>query len=193
MFIHNKMQVIALLKPSAKECQVTYTINQSLIEDNGSLVVETLQHQGKKYSRILIPHEVRSKFDATPSCERIGDDNTDMFGNIIADRYNIYRSGFSDALAIIFNVLLEFRILCSGRGEHFKKITVAAVSIDDIDFRVGKTLDGSLWEPSYKDDHHITLNRERPKIRNLFGIESNSVAGLLFYLGAFESAQYSEA
>ncbi|WP_210437722.1 hypothetical protein, partial [Vibrio crassostreae] len=73
--------------------------------------------------------------------------NTDMFGNIIADRYNIYRSGFSDALAIIFNALLEFRILCSGRGEHLQKIRVMAPLIEDIDVRVGKTSDGSLWEP----------------------------------------------
>jgi hypothetical protein len=161
-------------------------------EFSSDKVAEALQHQGKKYARIFMPSEVRSEFDAIPDCDEVGQDNTDMFGNIIADRYNIYRSGFSDALAIIFNALLEFRILCSGRGEHLQKIRVIAPMIDGIDVRMGKTSDGSLWEPGYEDDHFITLNSEHPLVRSLSEEESKPLAEFLFYLGEFESGQFSE-
>jgi len=155
-------------------------------------VAEALQHQGKKYARIFMPSEVKIKFDVIPDCDKVGQDNTDMFGNIIADRYNIYRSGFSDALAIIFNALLEFRILCSGRGEHLQEIRVIAPIFDEIDVRMGKTSDGSLWEPSYEDDHYITLNSEHPLVRHLSQEESKPLAEFLFYLGEFENGQFSE-
>lgn len=83
-------------------------------------------------------------------CGTIGQDNTDMFGNIIADRYNIYRSGFSDALAIIFNALLEFRLLFSGKSGNLPRFRVIMTAPDDVDIRFGKTADGSLWEPGYQ-------------------------------------------
>jgi len=155
-------------------------------------VTEALQHQGKKYARIFMPRPVRKAFDIIPVCSEVGQDNTDMFGNIIADRYNIYRSGFSDALAIIFNALLEFRILCSGRGEHLQKIRIITPLIDDIDVRFDKTSDGSLWEPGYEDDHFITLNSEHPLVRHLSEVESKPLAELLFFLGEFENGQFSE-
>jgi hypothetical protein len=155
-------------------------------------VVAALQHQGKKYARIFMPPEVRKEFDVIPRCEDIGQDNTDMFGNVIADRYDIYRSGFSDALAIIFNVLLEFRILCSGRGEHLQKIRIIAPLTDDIDVRIGKTADGSLWEPGYEDDHFIILNSEHPLVRHLSEDETKPLAEFLFFLGQFESGQFSD-
>jgi hypothetical protein len=161
-------------------------------EFSSNKVAEALQHQGKKYARIFIPGEVKKEFDSILGCDEVGQDNTDMFGNVIADRYNIYRSGFSDALAIIFNALLDFRILCSGRGEHLQKIRVIAPMIDEIDVRIGKTSDGSLWEPGYEDDHYITLNSEHPLVRHLSVDESKPLAELLFYLGEFENGQFSE-
>lgn len=161
-------------------------------EFSSNKVAEALQHQGKKYARIFMPSEVKKEFDAIPGCEAVGQDNTDMFGNIIADRYNIYRSGFSDALVIIFNALLDFRILCSGRGLHLQKIRVIAPLIDDIDVRVGKTSDGSLWEPGYEDDHYIILNSEHPLVRHLSEEESKPLAEFLFFLGEFENGQFSE-
>lgn len=161
-------------------------------EFSNSKVAEALQHQGKKYARIFMPREVKEAFDTILECDEVGRDNTDMFGNIIADRYNIYRSGFSDALAYIFNALLEFRILCSGRGEHLQKIRIIAPLIDDIDVRMGKTSDGSLWEPGYEDDHYITLNNEHPLVRHLTEGESKPLAEFLFFLGEFENGQFSE-
>lgn len=155
-------------------------------------VAEALQHQGKKYARLFIPAEVRVQLSLITDCEDVGINNTDMFGNIIADRYNIYRSGFSDALAIIFNALLEFRILCSGKGEHLPQLRVIAQLIEDVDVRLGKTKDGSLWEPGYEDDHYITLNSEHPLVRNLSEDQSKPLAEFLFYMGEFENCQYSD-
>ncbi|EGQ8919498.1 TPA: hypothetical protein ACQYCV_001436 [Vibrio parahaemolyticus] len=155
-------------------------------------VTEALQHQGKKYARIFMPAEVRKQFNLIPDCDGVGADNTDMFGNIIADRYNIYRSGFSDALAIIFNALLEFRILCSGRGEHLQRLRVISPLVEDVDVRLGKTSDGSLWEPGYEDDHYITLNSEHPLVRNLSEDQSKPLAEFLFYMGEFENGQFSD-
>jgi hypothetical protein len=155
-------------------------------------VSEALQHQGKKYARLFIPENLREHYAKIPDCDDVGTDNTDMFGNIIADRYNIYRSGFSDALAIIFNALLEFRILCSGRGEYLQRLRVIAPIVEDIDVRLGKTRDGSLWEPGYEDDHYITLNIEHPLVRNLSENQSKPLAELLFYMGEFENNQFSD-
>ncbi|EJO9869042.1 hypothetical protein NU768_002984 [Vibrio vulnificus] len=155
-------------------------------------VAEALQHQGKKYARLFMPVEVKEHLSLIADCEGVGTDNTDMFGNIIADRYNIYRSGFSDALAIIFNALLEFRILCSGRGEHLQRLRVIAPLVEDIDIRLGKTRDGSLWEPGYEDDHYITLNSEHPLVRDLSENQSKPLAELLFYMGEFENGQFSD-
>lgn len=155
-------------------------------------VAEALQHQGKKYARIFLPTLVRDKFNKIPHCGTVGQDNTDMFGNIIADRYDIYRSGFSDALAIIFNALLDFRILCSGRGERLNKFKVIAPLVQDIDVRLGKTQDGSLWEPGYEDNHYITINNEHPMMRQISGEQSKPLAELLFFLGEFENGQFSD-
>ncbi|EGR4151370.1 TPA: hypothetical protein RI707_000540 [Vibrio cholerae] len=155
-------------------------------------VSEALLHKGKKYVRLYIPSEVRSQLNLIPGCGDVGTDNTDMFGNIIADRYNIYRSGFSDALAIIFNALLEFRILCSGRGVHLQHLSIIAPLVEDIDIRFDKTRDGSLWEPGYEDDHYITLNSEHPLIRGLSEQQSKPLAELLFYIGEFENGQFSD-
>ncbi|EHK9549174.1 hypothetical protein HJA69_004452 [Vibrio alginolyticus] len=155
-------------------------------------VADALQHQGKKYARIFMPDPVKAQYALIPGCGDVGADNTDMFGNIIADRYNIYRSGFSDALAIIFNALLEFRIHCSGRGEHLSNYRIVAPLIEDIDVRLAKTSDGSLWEPGYEDDHYITLNNEHPLMRNLSEEQSRPLAECLFFMGEFENGQFSD-
>ena len=155
-------------------------------------VAASLQHQGKKYARIFMPTEVRNLFNKISGIDSVGQDNTDMFGNIIADRYKIYRSGFSDALVAIFNGLLDFRILCSGRGVHLNNFRVITPLVENIDVRLGKTTDGSLWEPGYEDDHYITLNSEHPLVRCMSEDESKPLAELLFFLGEFESRQFSE-
>jgi hypothetical protein len=161
-------------------------------EFSADKVAESLQHQGKKYARIFMPEAVKKEFERIPSCEGVGKDNTDMFGNVIADRYNIYRSGFSDALAIIFNNLLEFRVLCTGRGEHLQRIRVIEPLLHNKDIRVGKTSDGSLWEPGYEEDHYVTINTEHPILRNLSQENSKPLAEVLFFLAEYENTQFSD-
>ena len=155
-------------------------------------VSAALVHQGKKYARLFIPEAIKVLVNGISDCEAIGQDNTDMFGNIIADRYNIYRSGFSDALAIIFNALLEFRILFLGKGGYLPTLRVITPSLTDVDVRLGKTADGSLWEPKYDDDHFIVLNREHPMIRHLSQEKSGALAEFLFFMGQYENSQFSD-
>lgn len=181
---------------SSSVVSMSYEVADILGLDNFVLsidkVAEALLHQGKKYARLFMPAEVRAQLNRISGCEDVGEDNTDMFGNIIADRYNIYRSGFSDALAIIFNALLDFRILCSGKGVYLQKLSVTTPLVEDIDIRFGKTRDGSLWEPGYENDHYITLNSEHPLIRDLSEDQSKPLAELLFYIGEFENGQFSD-
>lgn len=157
-----------------------------------SKVADALQHQGKKYARIFMPVEVKQQYSSIKGCDEVGQDNTDMFGNIIADKYNIYRSGFSDALAIIFNALLEFRILFSGKGGYLPKVRIIAPVVDDVDVRIGKTSDGSLWEPRYEDDHYITINQDHPLVRQLSAEQFGPLAECLFFLGELENSQFSD-
>ncbi|GFO73561.1 hypothetical protein BJAS_P4424 [Bathymodiolus japonicus methanotrophic gill symbiont] len=155
-------------------------------------VAESLTHQGKKYARIFMPAEVRKEYSLIKGCDDVGQENTDMFGNIIADKYNIYRSGFSDALAIIFNALLDFRILCSGKGSHLPKVRVISPLVEDVDVRLGKTTDGSLWEPGYEDDHYIMINQDHPLVREISSEQSGPLAECLFFLGELENNQFSD-
>ena len=155
-------------------------------------VAHAIRHQGKKYTRIFMPAEVRKLYSFVKDCDEVGEDNTDMFGNIIADKYNIYRSGFSDALAIIFNALLDFRIIFSETGSHLAKVRVIAPSIENVDVRLGKTSDGSLWEPGYEDDHYIVINQDHPFVSQLSTEQSSALAECLFFLGELENSQFSD-
>jgi hypothetical protein len=136
------------LAEDSAERHMAYEIADILNLDNFSFsidkVVRSMQHQGKKYARLFMPSEVRQELKKISGCDGVGIDNTDMFGNIIADRYNIYRSGFSDALAIIFNAMLEFRILCSGRGKHLHRFSILNTALNDMDIRLRMVLYGSL-------------------------------------------------
>lgn len=176
--------------------QMTYEIAGLLGLDEFTFsrdkVADALLHQGKKYNRIFIPSEIRERFKHIKGCDEVGQDNTDMFGNIIADKYNIYRSGFSDALAIIFNALLDFRILCSGRGHSLPKMHAIAPLVEDVDVRLGRTADGSLWEPGYENDHFIIVNQDHPLVRQLSTEQYGPLAECLFFLGELENSQFSD-
>lgn len=161
-------------------------------EFSSDRVVAALLHQGKKYTRLYMPNHIRELVERFAGCDVIGQDNTDMFGNIIADRYNIYRSGFSDALAIIFNALMDFRLLFSGKGNGLQKISVITSTRTELDVRFAVTTDGSLWEPGYEDDHYVTINNTHPLIRKLSQEQSPALAELLFFLAQFENSQFSD-
>lgn len=189
--------VSAELNKDKAVVELSHSISEFLGLSNFTItkdrIVKALLHQGKKYTRLYIPEKIRTIIKRLIHSHDVGKDNTDMFGNIIADRYDIYRSGFGDALAIIFNALLDFRLLCSGHGKHLQNIRVTKPIIENSDIRLGKTTDGSLWEPGYEDDHFVTLNREHPLVRNLTEEQSTPLAELLFFLGEFENTQFSDA
>lgn len=184
------------LSANCRTVKATYEMAELLglseFELSSHRIAESLVHQGKKYARLFIPVSLKKLINEIPRCESIGQDNTDMFGNIIADRYNIYRSGFSDALAIIFNALLEFRLLFSGRGEILPKFRVTMTVPADIDVRFGKTADGSLWEPGYADDHFITINIEHPVMKSLAQDQAGALEEFLFFMGQYENSQFSD-
>lgn len=155
-------------------------------------LVSALLHQGKKFSRLFVPNPVKELIGRIGGCDGIGKDNTDMFGNFIADRYNIYRSGFSDALAIIFNALLDFRLLFSSKGKRLPRLSVITSTTTDLDVRFARTTDGSLWEPGYEDDQYVTINNTHPLVRNLRPEQTPALAELLFFLAQYEYAQSSD-
>ena len=158
---------------------------------------EALCHQGKKYSRLYCPVAFRAVIqkEHPNALLQISNDNTDMFGNLIADHYDIYRSGFSDALAIIFNQLLEFRLLCGGRISSVRRVTlVMEDEIGEISVELKRTRDGSLWEPDYSDDHLLRINPEHPFFR--FAVDAGAtvcINELLYTFSKFENSQFSDA
>ncbi|MFQ1842249.1 hypothetical protein ACTG2D_05225 [Aeromonas veronii] len=188
--------VTAELPANSPIARMAYEIAEMLsvpeFEFSADRVVAALLHQGKKYTRLFMPGSVRELVERFAECGAIGQDNSDMFGNIIADRYNVYRSGFSDALAIIFNALLDFRLLFSGKGNRLQKISVITSTRTDLDVRFAVTTDGSLWEPGYEDDHYVTINNKHPLIRKLSQEQSPALAELLFFLAQFENSQFSD-
>lgn len=143
-------------------------ISQILLLDgyncNLDKIRQCIAHSGKKYNRIFLPIEIRDilvkhypHFDYSSFKAQ-----SDMFGNAVADHYNIYRSGFSDALSGIFNKLIEF--LISGfnhsEGKSIRApglLQVKALSSDSNKNKIYKMekeiLDGSLWEPGYIENN----------------------------------------
>lgn len=162
------------------------------VEFNSEELSRSLCHQGKKYCRLSYPKELASLVDDYPSMRDIGTDNTDMIGNIIADRYDIYRSGFSDALAIIFNILIEFKIYCSGTSKNLNRIKLEVVRSTKSNIKVQRTKDGSLWEASYDEDHCLILNDEHPFFKKLTETSLSNMSELLFLFAEFENNQFSD-
>lgn len=175
--------------------------DQLQLEDyqlNAASLTSALCHQGKKYMRLHCPvaiHDIISvRFPSAAGI--IGSSNTDMFGNVIADHYNIYRSGFSDALAIIFNKHLDFRLMCHGHTPGLQRVSLS-VEGDDLNFSVieERTKDGSLWEPDYQDDHVLRINPEHPFCKKMAaeGVDTTAVAELLYEMSVFENSQFSDS
>lgn len=123
---------------------------------------KALEHKGKKYKRLYYPNEIKrvlgENFSQTLNImER---NNGDFFGNVVADKLNIYRSGFSDAFAGIFNKLLDFKFDMFGnvdpntaRTGQTKKFKLESIgSIEPAEF-----LRGNLWEADLKQGGKINV------------------------------------
>lgn len=141
-------------------------------------------HEGRKYKRLYLPLKIKQSIKSYDSelLKIVGVSNGDMFGNIVADELGVYRSGFSDAFAAIFNRLLDF-ILERTNDKQISPSTASKIKISQLQepdvpylkFNNGKIEDGSLWEPKYTDaKSSFILNSKHPYyelINNKTGIE----------------------
>lgn len=129
-------------------------------------------HEGRKYKRLYLPLKIKESIKTYDSelLNIVGVSNGDMFGNIVADELGVYRSGFSDAFAAIFNKLLDF-ILERTNEKQISASTASRIKISQgqepegpyLKMNSGKIEDGSLWEPKYTDaKSSFILNSKHP-------------------------------
>lgn len=132
--------------------------------------IHALSHEGRKYRRLYVPQKIKESLrEYHPAMlNYIGVSNGDMFGNIVADHLGVYRSGFSDAFAAIFNKLLDFVV--AKTYEHKVDISAASgIRISQVTEppqqylkpETGTVADGSLWEPRYRDAKSTFILNER--------------------------------
>jgi hypothetical protein len=107
--IWNESQSIQKFKEFEK--QVSSKCGLGVFELGLSNFLVCLEHKGKKYERLYYPEIVKNLIEANfpKVTDFLSRGNGDMFGNMVVDRLNIYRSGFSDAFSGIFNRLLDFK------------------------------------------------------------------------------------
>lgn len=130
--------------------------------------ISTISHEGRKYKRLYVPKSLKNaiSYSQPELLMHIGVSNGDMFGNVVADYLKIYRSGFSDAFAAIFNKLLDFFIDFSEAllDSESKKSRIEIKQIKDK--KEGQTTilerisDGALWEPRYINSGTVTVVNE---------------------------------
>ena len=136
-------------------------------------LVKVLNHKGKKYERIYVPHKIKDfiQISAPKLNLNIGVSNGDMFGNVIADEFKIYRSGFSDAFAGVFKEYLEFKF------EYFGNLDPSLSNlgvVQKLDYEkagsvvLSKNMQGALWEPRLAAEHgvNVILNQSHPFLLN---------------------------
>lgn len=139
-------------------------------------------HEGRKYKRLYIPSEIKEilKVYNKDILKVLGVSNGDMFGNIVADEFGIYRSGFSDVFSAIFNKILDF-VLEKSLGHQTINYSIASsIRISQVQepespystISYGRVNDGSLWEPKYVNANSaLTFNTRHPYFET---IESKS-------------------
>ena len=155
-----------------------------------------LEHKGKKYERLYYPDSIKALIIGSfpKVSELLKANNGDFFGNVIADQLQIYRSGFGDAFAGIFNRLLDYkcdffpnidpRLAKQGQLEEvsFRKLGV----IHPVDYA-----NGCLWEPSFQQGGAIGV--ELDKNHPIFDVQSDQRISLfLLALSKEEMSIFSE-
>ena len=132
-----------------------YVVEYKFTEEN---YITAICHEGRKYKRLYLPLKIKESIKVYDSelLKIVGVSNGDMFGNIVADELGVYRSGFSDAFAAIFNKLLDFileksdgKIIGNSSASNIRISQVSEPEISYSNFNSGKIIDGSLWEPKY--------------------------------------------
>ena len=158
-----------------------YVVEYKFTESN---YLAAISHEGRKYKRLYLPLKIKESIKVYDSelLKIVGISNGDMFGNIVADELGVYRSGFSDAFAAIFNKLLDFileksdgKLIGNSSASNIRISQVSEPEISYSNINTGKIIDGSLWEPKYLNaKSSFLLNSKHPYyelINNKTGIE----------------------
>ena len=113
---------------------------------------DSLSHKGKKYERLFLPNPVRDLLETDmPKIRKyLKSKNGDFFGNIVAEKLNIYKAGFSDAFAGFFNTYLVYKLeehaALDPRIASHGQIT--AENLDKLgSLRSVDYAQGNYWEP----------------------------------------------
>ena len=107
-----------------------FVVEYNFTEDN---YFAAICHEGRKYKRLYLPIKIKESIKTYDSelLKIVGISNGDMFGNIVADELGVYRSGFSDAFAAIFNKLLDF-ILERTNEKQISASTASKIKISQV-------------------------------------------------------------
>ena len=125
-----------------------------------------LGHKGKKYERLYYPESIKELIRGSfpRVSELLKGTNGDFFGNVIADQLNIYRSGFGDAFAGLFNRFLDFKIdvfpsidpRFANQGQ-LEEVSLKSLGV----VRPVDYANGFLWEPSFQQGGAIGVELDR--------------------------------
>ncbi len=115
--------------------------------------LNSLDHKGKKYDRLYYPDAVKKLIDDKfpKVVDFLNRSKGDMFGNIVVDKLNIYRSGFSDAFAGLFNEYLTFKFeyFPEANPQHASTGQIEIISIPSIgSISPIEYANGYFWEPT---------------------------------------------
>lgn len=176
----------------------SYTIKPNVIE-------EALSHKGKKYNRLYLHPEVRDLLENELPWFNYSSfrAQSDMFGNVLADHYKIYRGGISDALSSLFNKLVDFLVSGSQHNSNGKvSYQNSDISIEFKDqedkklssfYELRLLMDGSIWEPAYIDQTlGFYLDPNHPFSEVILNGEEKGALNLLRTLSELELNTYTE-
>ncbi|SFP01872.1 hypothetical protein SAMN05428949_7193 [Chitinophaga sp. YR627] len=133
-------------------------------------MVEAMMHQGKKYQRLYIPKAADERIHVffPELCAILKQNQKDMFSNVVADELQIYRMGFADAFAGIFNKLIDFVLDFYQKGIFNTSHTTISIiqdpsAPDTLRPEYGVIHDGCIWEPAYVQSAvGVKLNENHP-------------------------------
>jgi hypothetical protein len=198
-----------LLNKKSKYSSIGHTLCDMLHLDSYSIkpdiIEEALSHKGKKYNRLYLHPEVRNLLESELPWFNYASfrAQSDMFGNVLADHYKIYRGGISDALSGLFNKLIDFLILGS---QHTSNLKVSSqncnisIEINNNEgnesttfYELRSLMDGSIWEPAYIGQNlGFYLDPEHPFSEVILNGKEKGALSLLKTLSELEFNTYTE-
>jgi hypothetical protein len=171
ILLHKKMEKLLQDRPvfSSVAKNLSNILGVEKYEINIQDLLEAASVDGKKYKRLYVPKGLKEaiKESIPGSLEEFAVSNGDMIGNIIADKLKLYRSGFGDALAGLFNKLLDYKVdKCSGFiGKRSQTVLNVSGSKEHgfiVPVIVQRTTDSALWEPIFDGEVKIRINPKHP-------------------------------